>query len=471
MLIHKSEKEFQLIYADSMIIIAQRSADKLIALQAHITKGLVLFNQNKCGAALEEYLMANRLAVQTDDTYYTYQLKFLMGQTKYYLGYYDEAISLLRECVEQYDTEGGKPYLISLHALGLCYQGVGKLDICSALNKMGIQDARETEDYDMIPFFEQSEGINQYFKKNYRNSIMSLEGLNTSLIKKNDIRNETVRNFYLGKNYIALQQYEKAIGYLAKVDTTFNNNVFIRPELREAYEIMIGHYKSKGDYRSELYLMKQLIKVDRYLFTNFRHLSRKIDKEYNTGKLMAARKEANEATETKRLLQILLFTVSVGALILPLTLFYRNRRNKIKKRKKIEKIINSQSAEENEEEMHVLGINLEIVTAILDNLEKFEASKGFLEKGLTQARLAMILGYNTSYVSKVINHYKECKVMEYINDLRINYIISLLQNERKYRSYTHKALADEVGFGSAQQFVKVFEKKTGVGLGEFLVQI
>jgi AraC-like DNA-binding protein len=106
------------------------------------------------------------------------------------------------------------------------------------------------------------------------------------------------------------------------------------------------------------------------------------------------------------------------------------------------------------------GISPELVKNILRNLEKFESGKKYLEKGMDLYRMAVLLHTNTKYVTRVIQHYRGKGTIEYITDLRIDHIVSLLKSENRYRNYTDKALADEAGFGSTQNFSRAFRART-----------
>ena len=107
-------------------------------------------------------------------------------------------------------------------------------------------------------------------------------------------------------------------------------------------------------------------------------------------------------------------------------------------------------------------INPEVVAALLKQLDKFEAQKKFLQKDLTLVNLASAFNTNANYLSKVIGYYRDKNYINYLNDLRIDYIINLLKTETKYRNYTIKALAAEAGFSTAQHFSKAFFTRTGI---------
>ena len=115
-----------------------------------------------------------------------------------------------------------------------------------------------------------------------------------------------------------------------------------------------------------------------------------------------------------------------------------------------------------------LDINPELVTIILKNLEKFERNKKYLEKDMTLAKMAVSLNTNMKYASKIIAHYRNKRTIDYISDLKIDHIIALLKNESKYRNYTNKALGEESGFGSTQNFTRAFNNRTGLSPTYFI---
>lgn len=488
-IIHKSHRNLKLVYTDSLIATAKQSKDKLIIAKAHIYKGAVLYQLNRYQQALEEYLLADRLIAGTGNKYYAYQLKYLIGQIKCYLGYYEEAIALLRESVVFYQAKGGRPYLSALHSLGICYQKTRQLDRSSATNSLGLKEALATKDTEVVPYFINSEGVNQYLKGHYKASLESLNKSYIDLSKGDDIANQTTTLFYIGKNYLALGQEEKAMPYIKKVDEAFVSDTFIRPELREAYEILINHHHAVGDLKMELHYNNQLRKVDGYLINNFKYLSTKILKEYDARKLLQETKkqrddETKELREAHRKTQEVLqkrnTTIKMGIVIFMLLLAMivyavnAHRKDKRVTKQKFEKYLEKKNAPKKIQaprDENALDINPDIVESILRQTEQLRHSKKFLEKDLSVTKLAEYFNSNTTYVSKVINHYKGCKVMEHIYELKVDYIVELLQAEKKYRNYTNKALADEAGFSTVQQFVKCFEKQVGLSPTNFIGQL
>ncbi|WP_269225664.1 helix-turn-helix domain-containing protein [Flavobacterium eburneipallidum] len=95
-------------------------------------------------------------------------------------------------------------------------------------------------------------------------------------------------------------------------------------------------------------------------------------------------------------------------------------------------------------------------------MEKFEQDNKFLEKDLTLVKLSAAFNSNTKYLSKIIYHYRDKGFVDYMNALKVDYLICLLKNDKKIRNYTNKALAKEAGFSTTQHFVTAFLTKTSM---------
>jgi AraC-like DNA-binding protein len=113
----------------------------------------------------------------------------------------------------------------------------------------------------------------------------------------------------------------------------------------------------------------------------------------------------------------------------------------------------------------------ELVSTILNNLQKFENSMRFTNSNYTLNKLAKELKTNSSYLSKIINDHKGQNFPNYLKTLRIDLAIDRLKSEPQFRDYTIQAIAEEVGFKTAQLFSATFHKKTGIYPSYFIKQL
>ncbi|MFD2907950.1 AraC family transcriptional regulator [Flavobacterium ardleyense] len=465
------DKKKLINYSDSLLATAKSSKEHRLLGSAYLTKGIVHYEKKELDSALDNYILAHQHISKTKDDYTIHKVKYAIANTKYYLGFYDETIDLLQECLVYFEEENDRAYLSTIHSLGLCYNKIGNFKRSTHYNNLGLQMSQELENSDMIPYFKQSEGINQYYNKRYSKALNNLKAIVPSIIAKNDFANEILTYFYIAKSYWALDQKENAIPYLIKVDEAFVQEGYSRPDIRENYELLISWYQDKKDMESQLIYINALIEVDKLLNKNYKYLSRKIFKEFDTTKLIAEKQEIEMKMKLRsNMLSIILF---IAATII-IALMIRHRRNKKRYRQKFEelmkgkvdlKIPTSKTMEAD------LEINPEIIESVLYNLERFEKTKKYLEKDMNLNKIAVHLKTNTKYASKIIAKYRGKKTIDYINALKIDHVIEVLKTERRYRNYTNKALAEEIGFGSTQNFTRAFKKKTDISPCYFIEQL
>lgn len=472
--LHTVPENLQLIYADSMIYGAKKSGDKALIGSAYLSKGIIYYSKKKLRHALDNYLIANNYISTTNDQYLIYKVKFNIANIKYYLGFYNEAISLFKECITYFkanDNIGG--YLNSLHSLGLCYIKIGDFGECTAINNTGISEGERLKNTEVKPFFMHSEGVNQYFKKNYSTAIKNIASALPAIRKNDDFANESVGYFYLGKSFWELQNQETAIMYFKKVDDIFATKNYIRPDLRENFELLIDFYKEKNNSKLQLYYVRRLLKADSILDKKYVYLSGKIHKEYDTKQLLLEKQNIEESLQKRKYNEYILVSIIVALFLSLLLLAYRFIRSKKLYRKKFDELMTKETSKSNNKNLNsgIDDINAETVNTLLKQLEKFEKEKKFLEKDLTSIKLAAAFDSNIKYLSKIILHSKGKKFVEYINDLKIDYLIVLLKENPTIRKYTNKALAAEVGFSSTQRFANAFYSRTGMPTSYFIQEL
>lgn len=466
-LIYKFDKKLRHLYADSSVTAAKRTNSVELIGSAYMTKGIVYYDDKKMMKALDNYLIAEDYISKTNDQYLIYKLKYCKALTKYYLGFYHEAITLFKECVTYFKEQNDHAYVNSLYSLGQCYSRVNKYQLSSQINQIGIKAAIQFEIFRMKSYFLFSEGINQSFKHNYVDAIKKLSLALPDIKSNKDFANETLAYFYIGKNYWSQNQKEKAVVYFKKVDIIFQQQNYISPELREAYELLIDYSLIKNDKKAHLLYVDQLLKIDQLLEHNYKYLSGKITKVYDTEKLLQTQRNLENSNNS-----ITIIAISTTAVLMSIISFlvYRHFRSKklfqelMNRQPETSKLFVANGSKE-------LDINPEVVAAILKKLEKFEISKKYLEKEMNLLKLASLLNTNTKYASKIIAKYRNKGIIEYITDLKIDHIIELLKSNNKYRIYKNKSLADEAGFGSTQNFTRAFKSRTGISPSYFCTEL
>lgn len=482
-LLHLSPQRMRIVYADSMIYAAKKSNDNELIGSSYLSKGIVYFQQRIQRQAMDNYLMANSYISKTNNEYLIHKVKYSIAQTKFYIGFYDEAVSLLQECIDYYKDKQARPYLNSLHSIGLCYNKLGNYGRCSEINTFGISESKRLKTEEMIPYFIHSEGINEYFKKNYGTSIKNIESSIEAIKENNDAANEEIGYFYIGKSYWSMHQKEKAIRYFQLVDKIFNEKEILRPDLRQTFELMINYYKTKKDLNKQLYYIDQLLKADTLLTETNKYIVGKVHKQYDTKELLLEKERIeidNEKMTAELHWERYYDWIFAGLILLMFTAFlavtYRYQKIRKKYKKNYQLHIKQQQTTKNKEKAKtekkpIKNISSEKVVLLLKYFENFEKEKKFLEKDWNLSSLSAAFSTNPKYVSNILEHYRTKGINEYINGLRIDYIIKLLETESKFKYYTYEALAKEAGFSTTERFKKAFLAKMGFSPSYFIDQL
>ncbi|UGU14444.1 helix-turn-helix domain-containing protein [Sinomicrobium kalidii] len=461
-------------YSDSIINLTQNiKGDKYYPFYGYLTRANLFFTKRKFKNALDDYLRANEHLNQWEESYLDYVVKHNIGLLKSRMGEYEEAMTIFKRCLNFYQEPEHKnkynsSYLSVLVALSDTHMRLQSFDSASMINRIGYDKSVLLDMDDQKGYFIIYEGANQYFKGNYNAAIDSIVYGMPIIRKIGDQPNLAFSYFYLGKSYLGLKRTKEAVVYFKKVDTIFQNLSDIHPEMREGYEILINHYKSIGDKEQQLLYTEKLLTVDSVLNDNYRYINKNIIHQYDTPQLISQKDELIAALDgKKRKTTIGIISISILALGTTGLFFYYYRKQRIYK-KRLEKLLREKipvqsipSASEIKDKVKT-DVPKEIVNTILKNLEQFEAGQGYLSRNLNLKDMAKDLQTNNKYLSKTINLYKQKTFNTYINDLRVDYAVSRLKTDQKFRNYTITAIARESGFNSQEPFSKAFYKKTGI---------
>ncbi|MCU7619310.1 helix-turn-helix domain-containing protein [Chryseobacterium sp. PBS4-4] len=480
-------KDHKMQYADSAITAAKQSDDKDLIGDGYLSKGAIYyFNHRKFQLALNEYLTAYEYLKDSKDELPKYQNLYHIGVVKSYLGYYEEALKIFKECIEFFKINikgdlheniiynNTKGYLNSLHQAIICYQALGKKDEVKKLLALAAASTPQTKEFSLEEsYFKKSKGVSDFSDKKYTDAIKDFDQALPGLMKVNDFTWISYVYFYKGESYTKLGKEELGVENYKKVDSIFNKHKFILPELRSNYEELITYYKKKNSPENELYYTNQLLKVDSIISSDFKYLATRIYKDYDTKQLLEV-KENLEKTNSFGM--ALLIILGIVIILLGFMMFYRVRKQKQIQQKYNELLVKIEDEKSPEAEPEPLkfdnskNIKLDqnIVEKLLKDINNFEANEKFLEKGLTLKKLAENFKTNTSYLSQVINEYKGSNFSVYLNVLRINFATQKIYHEREWRKYSIEHIASASGFSNRQSFSNIFLEINGIRPVDFI---
>lgn len=477
---HKSE------YADSAIWASHLSKNKYVIANSYTLKGSIYyFSYRQYQNALSEYLSAYEYAEKTDDLYLKNKIKYHIAIVKSYLAF-PEAEELFHECAVYFrsgmenSTYGNdefnhqKGYLNSLHQLAVLNLRSENFRKADSIIFVGLENTPSTREFNLErAYFYKCRGISLYHSKQYDEAEKYLNNALPEIIKAKDFNWEAAVHYYLGKTQHEQNRENEAVASMKVVDSLFSRNKFFLPEVADANVFLINAYHKDSDRKNELYYTAKLLKTDSLYAADFREISMNIHKNYDTRELMIHKKELKKINQKYKWG---ILGSGMVAILLFIGLLYN-----LKKQKRLNKRYreladelqfdnNSNLTISHKEKVKIKSHSVpddDLTAEILEKLNKFENQNGFTERKLTLQKLAFKLKTNTAYLSQVINTYKGKSFNRYLNGLRIEFITRQLYDNEEFTKYSTEYLAKYTGFGSRQQFSKVFYEINGIRPSQF----
>ncbi len=429
--------------------------------------------------SLEAALLVKKIADSTNNVEYQIRVKELLASYKNATGNFKEALELQKDYIDNLDVLfSGKKYRYhyarSLHNLLNDYIRVGEIDSAYLCAVKGINlTLPDSSLVDRYHKFLASSGYIHYFKGNYISSIDSLNKAEpVASIKTLSLQ---MCHYYRGHAYQNLGDTLTGVNYFKKVDSLFQLTQDPFPELRSTYTELRQYYKKKGDLEKQLEYLDKFVYADSLLNSDAAYISKRLTEEYDKPKLLAEKQEIIDTLDARRkrlqLSNILLngsLTLVAGFLV-----FFYARQRTYKKR--YEHLISNGQATAKaaikKPKQEALGMKPALVEKLLAALERFENERLYLNSNLTLAKAAAQLDTNSTYLSKVVNHYKQQNFSSYLNQLRIDHAIKALQEDPKLRKYSIKGIAEEMGYANPESFSKAFRQRTGIFPSYYIKQL
>tara|TARA_R110002073_G_scaffold128999_4_gene275195 strand:+ start:17957 stop:19621 length:1665 start_codon:yes stop_codon:yes gene_type:complete len=461
-------------YLDSLISITQFNPTKNFPAIAYEKKGKFFLTKGHRQKSLSEYLKVLEYTEKVKNDSLKYISKQRIGILKSYAKDYYEANKLYREVLNFYKKRKHDPYLLNslLVNISMNYKLQGKYDSATYFNKKSYSYASEKKLYDVIGYNAYTQGQIEFAKKNYQTAIDSLKTSIKTII--NDENYTMLPSLYrtIGKSYYELNDKNNLLKYCLLVDSICDSRKLTHSSQRFAYSILIKHFKENKDLHNQLKYIEKLLNAEEILNERTKKLDKTFYEEYDKPKLIAEKDRVIKELKSKSNATIYSLLGVSGIVLFLFGYQYRKRKHlklrfeEIVKNKEKQDIVNI-----THEPKEDLSIPKEVIEKVLEGLESFEKGTTFTSPKLSLHSLANDLNTNANYLSKIINHYKGFGFSTYINNLRVNHVIQLLDTDSKIRKYSIKGIAEEMGYNNAESFSKAFYKKTGLKPSYYIKQL
>lgn len=316
----------------------------------------------------------------------------------------------------------------------------------------------------------------------YEGNIYFLDGDFEMAIKKYSIIKEFSKREYDEFDDDLILKKSRAHLELGQLDSTISNLKIIAVDKNfskkepfrnpEYYKLYAEVYDKKGMKNlSEANTKKYLTAKENFNRFKFKTLDEL--HSLNTQELKAT--ERSEKSFLLNYINYLWFALG-GLLGTGILLFFLKQRKDSKKfkalmlRNNIERNIEFEQKDV-AETTQTLALKDEKVEELIRQIALLNKEGFFLKQKTTLYNTAKKLKTNTSYLSNVVNNHLNTNFNTFVNDIRIDYIINELQINKQMRSYSVKAIAEEIGYKSADSFTKYFKQNTGLLPSVFIKNI
>lgn len=279
-------------------------------------------------------------------------------------------------------------------------------------------------------------------------------------------------NYFFARTFREEKKYDQAISYL-------NNSISILEEkdmgnirVLETYILLAECYTEIGETNKASYWYQKLNKLrDQFQEAKQQTISKIYNQDIDKleSQIEKLKNEEIKQAYHKKLMFFILIAICLILLFFVFKYFQKQRKNTKQFNQLIEKINSLESRENNDTKDFV--IDDKKVKDVLNGLEKLEKQEYFLQTDCDLRSMAKKVKTNTTYLSKIIKKHKATNFNDYINELRIEYALKRLKNDKKFRSFSVKSIALEIGYKTDNSFTKHFKSKTGLNPSYYIKKI
>mgnify|MGYP000002887792 CR=1 FL=1 len=467
------KKNERLDLYDSIITLAPKLKESNLPAKAHLQKAYYYFYKYQYDEALDSYIKANKYNTGLNKENLALDINLSIAALKIRIEENQEALDSLKmywKAIEPLNYMDTKPitYNRILFNLANAYRKLNYVDSSNTFIELGIRANNNVnqENDNYYYYFLLLQAINELDTQYNITTTPKMDSVLNYMSRINHKESLSSAYYYIGKSHLKHKKEELALSYFFKMDSIIDNSATILPETLEGYKYIRNYYSEKGDVTSELKYLKKIYTFDSILDTNYKSINNAIKTKYELPILLENHKNTIASLDSKNQkskIILIIFSVIMSIVLLVLT-YSLIQKNKYKKRLKLrqEKGSSKKPKEEHKNIQEKPSIPDEIFIKTKEYLKRFEENKLFLTHSINSDKLAQQIGTNRPYFSQAFNYLKNESFSVYLRNLRLNYALERLKQDKTFRKYTIKTIAQESGFSNAESFSKFFYKKYGI---------
>lgn len=401
------------------------------------------------------------------DDYLIYSSYYSMGLVKTFLEDYQQAMEYFSQSAQYFKKHTGDynhlmGYINAKRYQAICAFYMNDYNRTNQYLKEGYQNLSKLKPDDLYydkAYYDLVKGMTLYATGNYPNSEQLLKSSLEPIQKNEDFANEGLVYQYLALNAKQQNKPEKALKYNLKIDHLFDKYGYSSLHLSTIYNDIIKYYKDNDDINQQLAYTNKYLTVINFLQQENKYIQQLMHQTFDTYTLEKEKNRlenelANHRNDLTWIISIIIVT------LIPMGIFAFKPK---------QKHINNVVMEENNKPTKG-NISPAVLKAIKIKLDKFEQKKEFLEPKINIDSLAKKLGTNRTYLTACIHEHKKLMFNEYINKLRIEYLLVQWKKNTNWRTYKFTEIANKLGYTNSRSFSIAFNKLLNQSPKEYLNQ-
>jgi AraC-like DNA-binding protein len=503
---------------EAIILSDLKHNDSLKAV-AYKTLGNVYYQEEDYIPAIKYYALSDSLA---NNELHSIKIRYNYSGIKQSIGSYEDALDIKLEVFNKLKDDNRKEIIniniknvlniINVYKMLLRENPHKKEEYLSEIKKFTriYNDFHSKNEFDNI-IFDLTHLSILLDSSSDKRIIKKFDSLQSVLWKNNAHYIDEMIFFEKAKYYYQNNDYLKALGLLKKIDS-IGSNGYKKIKYKDEMEMLYSKvYSALGEKDLALQKMTSANAILKKKKRQREEVSRVLDQyyDYNTisKKIKALDAKNKETVETS--VSVWWFIVLLFLSMILLFIVYKRQLNNnvpietnassvvdndsenreesdevliMDQAKKLEQATDEvEEAEEMEEVEEVeeaeekysgkIIIPPEILDKRLLNLKQYGQTKLYLSPNTSLKSLAEFLGLNRVYTSKLLNDYLNTTYKDYINKLRMDYVIDRIKNDDDFRKLSVERIAKQSGYNSLNTFSRIFKQATGFTPYQYIMHL
>jgi AraC-like DNA-binding protein len=460
---------------EKSIAIGKKINDNLLLFKNHNLRGNILSETEKDFLALDQYRIAKKYADLTGNPLNNIVVFVNIAYVKKIHKDHNEAISIYKENLKLLDnikTSDPKKETYKkqiLFNLADCYLRIKNPNEAIKYNNLALKKSNKKDSPTFYHLLLMNDAIINYQHKKYEKTIEISKKVENYYLSINSEDQLVTPYFYLGKSYFQQNSFKSAIEYLEKANDIIHKNKITYSDQKDGYEILYKCYNKLGDSKNATKNLDIYLALDRKNDSINLDVNNKIHNEHDIVPLKNEIALLDSTNQRQQKLAKYLYISLVVLFLLLIGFFIWFKRKQQQNKTRFQQLLLTiEKLEQPKEKIIPEVVVKETINPVTDEnalqilkaLETFEEKELYLRQDCTLGYVAKKVKTNTSYLSNVINTYKEKPFKSYLTELRINAALIKLKNDDRLRSYTIKAIAEEFGFKRSETFSRAFKAQT-----------